>query len=92
MNVQVGDVGHGTEDSVVGKEVDMDADGLQTLDDWGNLTVVQVDPDDGGDDAGDGVGQEVAQTETGNVLDDKRIDDHSQRKAAMIMIGTWMTV
>ena len=58
----------------------MDADGLQTLDDWGNLTVVQVDPDDGGDDAGDGVGQEVAQTETGNVLDDKRIDDHSQRK------------
>ena len=70
----------------------MDADGLQTLDDWGNLTVVQVDPDDGGDDAGDGVGQEVAQTETGNVLTTNESMTIASARAAMIMIGTWMTV
>ena len=45
-----------------------------------DLAVVQVDPDNRGHDAGDGVGQEVAQTETGDMLDHERVDDDGQRQ------------
>ena len=75
-----GDVGHRAEHYVLVEEVHIDADGGKSLDDRRDLAVVQVDPDNRGHDAGDGVGQEVAQTETGDMLDHERVDDDGQRQ------------
>lgn len=74
------DVGHRAEDHIVAEEVHLDADGGKSLNDRGNLAVVEVHPDDGCDHARNGVRQEVAQTECGDVLDDIGIDEHCQSK------------
>ncbi len=84
-----GDVCHRAEHNVLVEEINVYADGRKTFDDRRNLTVIQVHPNNGCNHAGDGVGQEVAQTETGDMLDHERVDDDGQRQCGDdIMIGT----